>query len=103
MGFPHSELLVKPGTFLNISESIYLHFRNFHSQSENDKNESKHETGTSVYKLNCEYLTEIRNDVYVVVNFLFQLIFIFPLFWGMVMYANEFKTKEKQKLTEIKN
>ena len=40
---------------------------------------------------------------HVVVNFLFQLIFIFPLFWGMVMYANEFKTKEKQKLTEIKN
>ena len=43
------------------------------------------------------------DHVYVVVNFLFQLIFIFPLFWGMVMYANEFKTKEKQKLTEIKN
>ena len=42
-------------------------------------------------------------NVYVVVNFLFQLIFIFPLFWGMVMYANEFKTKEKQKLSEIKN
>ena len=42
-------------------------------------------------------------NVYVVVNFLFQLIFIFPLFWCMVMYANEFKTKEKQKLTEIKN
>ena len=40
---------------------------------------------------------------YVVVNFLFQLIFIFPLFLGMVMYANEFITKEKQKLTEIKN
>ena len=44
-----------------------------------------------------------RDFVYVVVNFLFQLIFIFPLFWGMVMYANDFKTKEKQKLTEIKN
>ena len=40
---------------------------------------------------------------YVVVNFLFQLIFIFPLFLGMVMYAKKFKTKEKQKLTEIKN
>ena len=40
---------------------------------------------------------------YVVVNFLFQLIFIFPLFLGMVMYAKQFKTKEKQKLTEIKN
>ena len=39
----------------------------------------------------------------VVVNFLFQLIFIFPLFWGMVMYANEFKTKENQKLSEVKN
>ena len=46
---------------------------------------------------------EVKHHVYVVVNFLFQLIFIFPLFWGMVMYANEFKTKEKQKLTEIKN
>ena len=44
-----------------------------------------------------------ENNIYVVVNFLFQLIFIFPLFLGMVMYANEFKTKEKQKLTEIKN
>ena len=32
-----------------------------------------------------------------------QLIFVFPLFLGMVMYANEFETKEKQKLTEIKN
>ena len=39
----------------------------------------------------------------VAVNFLFQLIFEFPLFWGMVMYANEFETKEKQKFTEIKN
>ena len=39
----------------------------------------------------------------VAVNFLFQLIFVFPLFLGMVMYANEFETKEKQKLTEIKN
>ena len=45
----------------------------------------------------------VPSNVAVVVNFLFQLIFIFPLFWGMVMYANEFKTKEKQKLTEIKN
>ena len=45
----------------------------------------------------------ISSIISVVVNFLFQLIFIFPLFWGMVMYANEFKTKEKQKLTEIKN
>ena len=39
----------------------------------------------------------IKGDV--VVNFLFQLIFIFRLFLGMVMYPNEFKTKEKQKLT----
>ena len=33
----------------------------------------------------------------------FAVIFIFPLFWDMVVYANEFETKEKQKLTEIKN
>ena len=39
----------------------------------------------------------------VVVNFLSQVIFIFPLFLGMVIYANKFKTKEKQKLPEIKN
>ena len=38
-----------------------------------------------------------RIYIYVAVNFLF------PLFWGMVMYANEFATMEKYKLTEIKN
>ena len=34
-------------------------------------------------------------EVYVVVNFLSQVIFIFPLFLVMGMYANEFETKEK--------
>ena len=48
-------------------------------------------------RLNCVVWT------HVVVNSLFQLIFIFPVFLGMVMYANELTTKEKQKLTEIKN
>ena len=38
-----------------------------------------------------------------VVNFLCQVIFIFSLFLGTVLYANEFETNEKQKLTEIKN
>ena len=33
--------------------------------------------------------------IYVVVNFLSQVIFVFLLFFGMVMYANEFETKEK--------
>ena len=32
---------------------------------------------------------------------LFQSIFISALFLGMVMYVNEFKTKEKQKLTGV--
>ena len=41
--------------------------------------------------------------VYVVVNFLSQVIFVFLLVWGMVMYANEVETKEKEKLPEIKN
>ena len=31
----------------------------------------------------------------VVVNFLSQVIFVFLLFWGMIMYANEVETKEK--------
>jgi len=42
----------------------------------------------------------IRYSVNVVVNFLSQVIF-FPLFLGMVMYANAFETKEKRKLPEI--
>ena len=33
---------------------------------------------------------------------MFQLIFVFPLFLGAVLYANEFETKKNQKLTEIK-
>ena len=41
--------------------------------------------------------------IYVVVNFLSQVIFVFLLFLGMVMYANEHETKEKEKLPEIKN
>ena len=32
-----------------------------------------------------------------------QLMFIFPLFSGMVINAKELETKEIQKLTEIKN
>ena len=34
-------------------------------------------------------------DLYIVVHFLSQVIFVFPLFLGMVMYANEVETKEK--------
>ena len=33
--------------------------------------------------------------VNVVVKFLFQVIFVFLLFWCMVMYANAAETKEK--------
>ena len=34
-------------------------------------------------------------NAYVVVNFSSQLSFVFLLFWGRVMYANEIETKEK--------
>ena len=37
----------------------------------------------------------IQLVAYVVVNFLFQVIFIFLLFLGMVIYANKVETKEK--------
>ena len=33
--------------------------------------------------------------VYVVVNFLFQVIFVFLLFLGMVIFTDEVETKEK--------
>ena len=42
----------------------------------------------------------IRYSGNFVVNFFISGNF-FPLFLGMVMYANEFETKEKQKLPEI--
>ena len=44
----------------------------------------------------------LRNNAYVAVNFLSQVIFVFLSFLGMVMYASEVETKEKYKLTEIK-
>ena len=34
--------------------------------------------------------------MYVAVQFHPWLKFYFPLFWGMVIYDNEFKTKEKK-------
>ena len=43
------------------------------------------------------------DNIYVVVNFFSQVIFLFLLFLGMVMYAYEVETKEKEKLCEIKN
>ena len=43
----------------------------------------------------CCVVTFLSVKVYVVVNFLSQVIVIFPLFLGMAMYANEVKTKEK--------
>ena len=36
-----------------------------------------------------------QGNEYVVVNFLSQVIFVFLLFLGMIMYANEVETKEK--------
>ena len=36
-----------------------------------------------------------RVYIYVAVNFLSQVILVFLLFLGMVMYANEVETKEK--------
>ena len=35
-------------------------------------------------------------SLYVVVNFLFQVIFVFLLILGMIMYANEVQTKENK-------
>ena len=45
---------------------------------------------------------KLSHNIYVVVNFLSQVIYIFLLFLGMAMYANEVETKEKEILPEIK-
>ena len=52
------------------------------------------------------YLAQVlimRLNVHVPVNFLSQIIFVFLLFLVMVIYANEVETKEKEKLSRIKN
>ena len=48
------------------------------------------------------YNPTIFDIVHVVVNFLSQVIFLFLLFLGMLMYANGVETKEKWNLPEIK-
>ena len=55
--------------------------------------------------VSCRYIgvTVSILVVNVVVNFLSQVIFLFLLFLGMVMYGNEVETKEKEKLPDIKN
>ena len=56
--------------------------------------QSKHHHGTADNK---RHFTLILFPLYgyVVLNFLSQVIFVFLLFFGMVMYANEIETKEK--------
>ena len=41
------------------------------------------------------HVNQMKMYIYVVVKFLIQVIFVFLLFFGMVMYANEVETKEK--------
>ena len=43
----------------------------------------------------CSDIWHKYQEGYVVVSFLSQVIFVFLLFLGMVMYANEIETKEK--------
>ena len=48
------------------------------------------------------YLDVHIYNVYVVVQFYPWFKFYFPLFWGMVMYVNEFETKENKIWTKDK-
>ena len=59
-----------------------------------DKIEPQHFHQNDVGKLGRGWRRKV-SSIYVVVNFLFQVIFIFLLFLGMVIYANEVETKEK--------
>ena len=51
-------------------------------------------TGNKIITMNIIIIINAIN-IPVVVNFLSQVIFIFLLFLGMVIYANEVETKEK--------
>ena len=46
-------------------------------------------------KIKVKFGNNKVDNIYVVVNFLSQVIFVFLLFLGMIMYANEVETKEK--------
>ena len=95
----HSDTFIKAFLQWAVGCLIYRYlFKEMICQGLLKKPGSDHVIFSMIHSFACMYMY-----VYVVVNFLFQLIFIFPLFWGMVMYANEFKTKEKQKLSEVKN
>ena len=50
---------------------------------------------TILYRRCTEQFKLHFTDIHVVVNFLSQVIFVFLLFLGMVIYANEVETKEK--------
>ena len=56
-----------------------------------------------IYIIFEDFYCQKKQNPDVVVNFLSQVILVFLLFCGMVMYTNEVGTKEKRKLTEIKN
>ena len=53
----------------------------------------------SVHVFLHESFNEIEPSAHIVVNFLFQVIFVFLLFLGLVMYANEVEPKENIKIT----
>ena len=59
----------------------------FESVSENLRYDHSHKTSEKCF--------HVIICIEVVVNFISKLIFIFLLCLGMVMYANEFETKEK--------
>ena len=56
-------------------------------------------SGITPFAVNYEkirnHFREMATNIYVVVYFLSQGIFVFLLFLGMIMYANEVETKEK--------
>ena len=55
-------------------------------------------------KTNHYFPVYIFFNLYILIYiYIYIYFFFFLLFLGMVIYANEFETKEKQKLPEIKN
>ena len=65
----------------------------------NEQSDSNNNYSSQTFNIVTGSVSHVRlhnmSQIYVVVNFLSQVIFIFLLFLGMVIYANEVETKEK--------
>ena len=80
--------LIKGSFFLNLGDDFADPSQQAFKKPTKDSTSSRF----TICTISSEFVLEIF--IYVVVQFYPWFNFYFPLFWGMVMYGNEFKTKK---------